>query len=332
MPNKYDKEIEEDQHLRDILILERIISIYKDIRKKAQEQSKSVIDKAGKDQAYFNQGTRLSDFETEFSQAVRPDYVRRDAFSKKVYSEEYATSYLQAKYAVENQGIAKGYSFKLPNYQEKQFREALNYPMSKLMNKAKMTTGRNSNVQQLNDIIVTGVQQGESLTKINKSLDIKLGFRDSEGQWVKDPTKRVRQQYETRRILRTEIGRMRSDAETDQWVNQQSVVESDLTWLSTLAKNSRRQSVEMDGDTANKNGEFVFPNGVVARQGHGGAQYDINDQCTVYNADPEYPSETRIARDPKTGKNKIIPYQNATEWAKSQNPPLKRNIYGELLF
>ncbi len=330
MPNKYDKEIEEDQHLRDILILERITSIYKDIRKKAQEQSKSVIDKAAKDQAYFNQGTRLSDFETEFSKAVRLDYVKRDAFSKKVYSEEYATSYFQAKYAVENQGIAKGYSFKLPNYTNEQLNEARDYALSKLMNKNKMTTGRNLNVAQLEDIIVSGVQQGQSLTNINKNLDIKLGFRDKDGKWVKDAAERKGQQYDTQRILRTEINRMRNAAEKDQWVNQQPIVESKLQLVETLDDRTRSQSIRMDGDYANKEGKFLFPNGWHYAGQSGVARYDINDRSTTINIDPEYKPSQRIARDPKTNKNKIQPYTNALDWAKANG--LKRNKYGELLF
>ncbi len=329
MPNKYDKEIEEDTKLRDILILERITSIYEDIRKKAQEQSKSVIDKAGKDQAYFNQGTRLSDFETEFSHAVRPDYVKRDAFSKKIYAEEYNTAYMQAKYAVENQGISKGYKFKLPNYKDKQFKEARDYALSKLMSKSKMTTGRNLNVAQLEDIIVSGVQQGQSLTKINKNLDIKMGFRDTNGKWVKDVSKRKGQQYETQRILRTEISRIRKSADTDQWINQQDIVESKLQLVETLDDRTRQQSISMDGNYANKEGKFLFPSDWHYAGQSGVAKYDINDRSTTINIDPEYKPSQRIARD-KDGKNKIIPYQNAETWAKANG--LQRNKYGELLY
>jgi hypothetical protein len=330
MANKYDKEIQDDQLIRDALIIERTTSIYKDIRDKAQGISKSVVDKANKDKAYFNSGTKLTDFEAEFSEAVRPDYVRRDAFSKKVYVEEYKTAYFQAKFTVENQGRAKGFDFTLPSYQRKQFEEALNYPMSKLMNKSKMVTGRNLNINQLNDIIVTGVQQGHSLTRINKDMDIILGFRDDKGKWVKDPTLRKRQQYETQRTLRTEVLRMRSTAETDQWINQQEIVPSKLQLVETLDNKTRNQSVQMDGQIADKDGNFIYPNGVVAPAHRSGvAEYDINDRAVTINLDPEYPQETRIQRDPKTGVNEVKPHQDFKEYAKDNN--LRRNIYGEYL-
>ncbi|MCP4988474.1 MAG: hypothetical protein GY928_21220 [Colwellia sp.] len=365
MPNKYDKEIEEDQHLRDILILERITSIYKDIRKKAQEQSKSVIDKAAKDQAYFNQGTRLSDFETEFSQAVRPDYVKRDAFSKKVYSEEYATSYFQAKYAVENQGITKGFDFKLPTYTDKQFQEARDYALSKLMNKSKMSAGRNLNIAQLEDIIVSGVQQGLSLKNINKNLDIAIGFRDDAGKWVDDAVERKRQFAQTQKILRTEISRMRGIAEKDEWVNQQSVVESEFRIHAVRDSRTRKQSYEVDGELSNKEGKFLYPDGNHYFKGMtGNPAWDIYDREYLTQEDPIYPPSTVIERDPKkermwdeatakerkpiiengnkiyrnnkgeriyprSQQNEIVPYRSANDYRKAHN--LTINKYGEWL-
>jgi hypothetical protein len=330
MPNKYDKEIDKDQLLRDALILANITVIYEAIREKAQSISKSVTDKARKDQAYFNTNTNQVDFQTELSQAVRPDYVRRDAFSKKMYIQEYNTSYFQSKYSVENQGIAKGFDFDLPDYTDKQFQEARDYALSKLMNKSKMTTGRNLNIAQLEDIIVSGVNQGLSLKNINKNMDIALGFRDADGIWVDEIVDRKRQQYETQRILRTEILRMRSQAETDQWVNQQDIVPSKLQLIETLDNRTRRQSIRMDGQFADKNGKFLFPEvGRAFAHSSGLAKFDINDRSTTINVDPDYPQDTRIERDPETGRNEILPFRSAEDYRRAHN--LTRNIYGEWL-
>ena len=330
MANKYEKEVEEQQLLRDTLIIERITAIYEAIRKKAQEQSKSVLDKAGKDKAYFNTGTTLQDFELEFSQAVRPDYVKRDAFSKKVYTEEYNTSYFQAKFAVENQGIAKGFNFDLPGHTDEQFKEARDYALSKLMNKSKMTTGRNLNIAQLEDIIVSGVQRGLSLRNINKDMDIAIGFRDKAGEWVDDAVDRKKQFAQTQRILRTEILRMRENAETDLWINSQDIVESKLIYHATFSNTTRNQSATMNGQEANKKGEFQYPQNITARIKQSGvAEFDINCKCFTTNEDPDYPAETMIARNPKTGKNEIIPYTDFSTWAKDND--LTHNIYGQYL-
>ncbi|MCP4253251.1 MAG: hypothetical protein GY775_07555 [Candidatus Scalindua sp.] len=199
------------------------------------------------------------------------------------------------------------------------------------MNDAAMKTGRSLDIQQVYNTIVAGVEQGQSLQGINRDIDIKLGFRNAKGQWIQEKAGRKGQQYRTQRILRTEIGRIRKQADTDQWINQQDIVESKLQLVETLDNRTRQQSISMDGNYANKDGKFLFPNGWHYAGQSGVARYDINDRSTTINIDPKYKPSQRIARD-KDGNNKIIPYQNATEWAKSQNPPLKRNKYGELLF
>jgi hypothetical protein len=330
MANKNDKEIQSEQLLRDTLILDRIVAIYEAIRDKSRSVSKSVTDKAGKDRNYFNTGTRATDFQKEFSETIRPDYVKRDAFSKKVYTEEYNTAYFQAKFSVENTGIAKGFDFDLPGYTDKQFKEARDYALSKLMNKSKMTTGRNLNIAQLEDIIVSGVQRGLSLRNINKDMDIAIGFRDSAGKWVDDAVDRKKQFAQTQRILRTEILRMRENAETDLWINSQDIVESKLIYHVTFSNTARNQSVSMNGQEANKQGQFQYPQNITARIKQSGvAEYDINCKCFTTNEDPEYPQETMIARNPQTGKNEIIPYTDFKTWAKDHD--LTHNIYGQWL-
>lgn len=333
MPNKYDKEVEKAQEERDNLILAEIVLIYNAIREISHKEAMRVVNKAGDNKQFFTPVGKQETFAKQLNKKLRPEYLKRDSFIKKVYAEEYRTSYFMSKYAVENQGIAKGYRFTLPRYTKKQFREALDYPLSKLINTAKMQTGRTIDINQVFNSIVSGVQQGQSLPKINNQIDIDLGYRDSSGKWVADKTLRKGQQYKTQRVLRSEIGRIRSDAKTDQWINQQDTVKSELQNVETRDNRTRSQSVSMDLQIADKNGEFLFPNGTSARMRKSGvAAYDINDRQTLITLDPEYKPTQRIARNPKTGENKITPYTNAEQWAKDQNPPLKRNKYGELLF
>ncbi len=331
MPNKYDKEIDKDQLKRDALILAEITAIYNAIRDKSRLLSTSVVEKAGNNTTWFSdRAGRKEAFAKKVNKNLRPDYLKRDRFSKNIYAEEYRTSYFMAKYGVENQGISQGYKFKLHRYQKKQFQKALNYPLSKLMNDAAMKTGRSLDIQQVYNTIVAGVEQGQSLQGINRDIDIKLGFRNAKGQWIQEKAERKGQQYRTQRILRTEVNRMRNRANADQYVNQQSIVESNLILIETLDNRTRSQSIGMDGQKANKEGKFRFPNGNYAYAGESGvAKWDVNDRSSTANVDPEYPPETRIARD-KDGKNKIIPYQNAETWAKESG--LQRNKYGELLY
>ncbi len=331
MPNKYDKEIDKDQKLRDALILAEITAIYNIIRDKSRLLSTSVVEKAGDNTTWFSdRAGRKEAFAKKVNKDLRPDYLKRDRFSKNIYAEEYRTSYFMAKYGVENQGISQGYKFKLPRYQKKQFQKALEYPLSKLMNPEALKVARGVDVQQIYTTIVAGVEQGQSLQGINRDIDIKLGFRNAKGQWIQDKAERKGQQYRTQRILRTEIGRIRKQADTDQWINQQDIVESKLQLVETLDDRTRQQSISMDGNYANKEGKFEFPNGWHYAGQSGVARYDINDRSTTINIDPEYKPSQRIARDPKTNKNKIQPYTNALDWAKANG--LKRNKYGELLF
>lgn len=331
MPNQYQDEIQDDELLRDILILDRINAIYRDIRQKAQAEARSVKDKAGNDNTYFTKERNQVKFQEDFSKAVRPDYVKRDAFSKKAYIEEYNTAYMQSKYSVINQGIKDGYKFRLPNYTDKQFKEARDYALSKLMNKAKMTTGRNLNIAQLEDIIVTGVQQGLSLKNINRDIDIALGFRDSAGKWIGNKDDLKGQRYQTERILRTEIGRMRKRARIDQWVMQQPVVPSKLMLVAVKDDRTRKQSIQVDGEIANEEGKFRYPDGSYYYPGETGRpQWDIQDREEVIPLDEEYPPESQIERDPSTGQNVIMPYRSFEEYAKDNN--LTKNRYGQYLF
>jgi hypothetical protein len=331
MPTKDETQALKDKKIRDGLIIAELSIIYNAIRNKIQSLAMGVTDKAGKDQAWFDSRNRAKRFATKVNKDLRPDYLKRDAFSKERYAEEYRTAYFTAKFGVENAGLKEGFKVNLPRYSKQQFERALNDPLSKLANTAKMQTGRSLDIQQLYTTIVSGVEQGMSLPNINKQLDINLGYRDSKGVWIDKPELRRGQQYRTRRILRTEINRMRSIAETDQWLNSQDIVPSKLQWLATLDDRTRPQSAQMDGQISNKNAEFRFPNGIVARQGKSGvAAFEVNDRCDLLTLDPEFPPESRIQRDVKTGKNKVLPYVNFEEFAKSQG--LRKNRYNQVLF
>lgn len=333
MANKYENQITRSRSERDKAIIIEISNMFDDIREKSQRAAMKVTDKAGDNTEWFSdRAGRTQKFAKDLNEELRPDYLKKDNFSKQVYAEEYRTAYFESLYEITNEGIAEGYLIKLPRYTKRQFEQAINYPLSKLINAAKMKTGRNVDIEQVYTTIVSGVEQGLSLPKINKSIDVALGYRDSQtGKWIADKALRKGQTYKTTRTLRTEVLRMRSTAETDQWINQQPIVESKLQLVETLDDRTRSQSANMDGQIANNEGKFLYPNGQRAYAHRSGvAKWDINDRSTTITLDPDFPPESRIQRDVKTGKNKVLPFTNFKEYAATQN--LRVNRYGEVLF
>lgn len=333
MPNKYDEEIDKSKKARDRIITNKVSAIFEVIREKSRALAMEVTISAGDNTEYFQERNRAEKFATKTNKELRPEYLKKDTFSKDRYIEEYRTAYFESLYTVVNTGIDDGYLVKLPRYTKKQFQQAINYPLSKLMNNIKMKDSRSLDIQQLYTSIVSGVEQGNSLRKINRQLDIDLGFRDPQtGKWIAKVEDRKGQTYKTMRVLRTEILRMRSTAETDQWKNQQPIVESKLQLVETLDNRTRSQSARMDGQIANSEGRFKFPDIAEPKYAHrsGRAAYDINDRSTTITLDPEYKPSQRIARDPKTGANKVEPYQDFKAYADKNG--LKKNIYNQILF
>jgi hypothetical protein len=330
--NKYEEEILKSQKLRDNLITKKVGAIFDVIRDKSQKLAMEVTIAADGNDNYFQEYNRSEKFATKTNKTLRPEYLKKDGFSKERYIEEYRTTYFESLYTITNEGISDGYLVKLPRYSKKQFKQAINYPLSKLMNTAKMKTGRSVDIEQIYTSIVSGVEQGLSLKNINRQIDIDLGYRDPQtGKWLKNVADRKGQTYKTQRVLRTEVLRMRSTAETDQWINQQDIVPSKLQLIEVLDDRTRGQSAQMDGQISNKEGQFLYPNGQYAYAHRSGvAKWDINDRSTTITLDPDFPPETRIVRDPKTGENKVQPFQSFKEYAENNN--LKRNIYGEYLF
>jgi len=331
MPNKYEKEVIKLKSQRDKSILGEISLIFDVIQGKTKALAMEITERAGDNTEYFQERNRAEKFATQINEELRPDYLKKDNFSKNVYIEEYRTAYIQSLYTTVNLGIDEGYLVKLPRYTAKQFKRAINYPLSKLMNNNKMKTARSVDIEQLYTTIVSGVESGLSLPNINKSIDIALGYRDSQtGLWIKDKALRKGQTYKTMRTLRTEVLRMRATAETDQWVNAQDIVPSKLQLIATLDNRVRSQSANMDLQIANKEGKFLYPEvGYKFAHRSGLAKFDVNDRETVITLDEEFPPESRIQRD-KNGNNKVLPFESFKSY--SEKLGMKTNKWGQVLF
>jgi hypothetical protein len=331
--NKYDKEVQKQTKIRDTLILAEIIAIYDRIRDKSFLLSGKAKSKASDNVNFYNTTKRKKALAKEVNDTLKPDYLKRDIFTKNVYAEEYRTTYFYANFATEAQGISKGYNVKLSRYTKDQFKDALNYSMSVIMDTQEMTMRRKQATKQIYRTILNGVENGLSQEKINKNIEIDLGYRDGQtGKFIESKKAMRGQAYKTKRLIRTEVNRIRNDASRDQWLNEQDIVKSKYQAVETLDNRTRRQSIIMDGDFSNSKGEFKYPGSAgwhfLGRSGI--AKYDVNDRGTAISVDQEFPPESRIERDPVSGKNKIVPYTSALDWVKSKG--LKKNVYGELLY
>lgn len=328
---KYNNEVNILKSQRDKLYLEEITKIFDGIRIKTFSIANDVAGKAEDNPNYLSEYGRNEKLAKEFNTTLRPDYIKKDQFCREWLFNEYSTAYYQSLYIIENTGISDGFLVRLPKNTEKQFKQAINYPLSKLANNNKMATSRAIDIEQLYTTVVSGVEQGLSLPNINKMIDQSLGYRDSAGNWISKTVDRKGQQYRTMRTLRTEVLRMRSTAEIDQWVNQQPFVPSKLRLIATLDNRTRSQSANMDNQLSNDKGQFLYPDiGYAFPHRTGIAKYDINDRETTITEDPEFPPESRIQRDPNTGKNKVLPFEDFKSYAEKNN--LKVNRYGEVLF
>lgn len=330
--NKYEKQTFNLKAQRDKAIVNEISILFDKIRMETRTIANNISDKVNENENYLKEYGRNEKLAKEMNTTLRPTYLKKDSILLNIYEQEYLTSYMESLYSVVNTGIEAGYLLKLPTATAKQFKQSLLDPLSKLTNPSKMKTSRSVDIEQLYTTIVNGVESGQSLPMINKAIDINLGYRDSStGDWISKKVDRKGQQYRTMRTLRTEVLRMRATAETDQWLNQQPFVPSKLKLIAVRDNRTRGQSARMDGQISNDKGQFLYPDGKYHYPHRTGiAKYDINDREYTITIDPEYPPESIIERDPKTGKNKIVPYRSFEDYAADKG--LVQNKYGEYLY
>lgn len=91
-------------------------------------------------------------------------------------------------------------------------------------------------------------------------------------------------------------------------------IELKKIWIATLDDRTRESHREMDGQVADRDGMFVFPDGtkVEAPSTSGIPEEDINCRCTVV-IDTDYP---KVRRDNLSGE--VVKFQNYKEWLKSK--------------
>ncbi len=142
---------------------------------------------------------------------------------------------------------------------------------------------------RITKIIAEGYDKGYPITKINKMVDIELGFKDIEGkltpkglEQLKKGQKVVKngQLYRTARMVRTESQRM-ARIQTFEVFKALDYDNKRLKYYGTSDKRSRPNSVSMNGQISDKNAKFLFPDGGRYTMFASPSQYSINCRCSA---------------------------------------------------
>ena len=152
-------------------------------------------------------------------------------------------------------------------------------------------------------IIADGFDKGESISKIQRKLDIEFGFRDELGR-ITDKSKALIKSgkfshknghiYQTYRIARTETMRMAA-IQANRIFDELDMTDKRQKMLAYIDKRTREQSIQMNGQLSNSRGEFQYPDGNWYRHGTAPARWSINDRestVIVFLRDEENQSET----------------------------------------
>jgi hypothetical protein len=263
---------------------------------------------------------------------LNPEYVKADRFIGDRYKDEYNGQYYRKAYTTTQMFRDQQYNIRIRKYLDSQFKKALLNPLSKYTDPTLLRADRAKSMDAIYKTIRQGIIGGTPLQKINRQIDIVLGYRSKDGKLIKKPFNYKGDFSKRMRVLRTEINRIRGQADTDEYVNERKMgIESDLILVEVLDDRTRSQSAQMDGQKADENGLFTFPNGNKAPKGQSGvARWDINDRATTVTILSDDNIED-YARSERVNKNvNIEPYRTFTEYANDLG--MKRNKYGQMLF
>jgi SPP1 gp7 family putative phage head morphogenesis protein len=154
-----------------------------------------------------------------------------------------------------------------------------------------------------------GMVQEKPLRDLSKDLSNEFGFT-----------------YEkSRRIARTESGRVRSAALLEGMKQLDERLEGGLMkrWLSAKDSRTRKSHRKLDGVTVPVNENFVSEDGNIEASapghflGSGSAKENINCRCTMITFTDDHELARMRTRDINTGRSKVERYKTYTEWAKA---------------
>lgn len=178
-----------------------------------------------------------------------------------------------------------------------------------------MKNNKAATIAKLDGIMNQAIIQGKGARTISREIKDLLGISAKKAMT----------------ISRTEVMRNMNNGSYAAYLGaREDGVELGRMLIATLDSRTREQSGNMDKQIANKDGLFRYPNGAIALPGNtGNPAYDINDRETVIEIVKGFEPETRIGRNPVTGKNETMDFIDFPEWMKRNN--LKRDRGGKIV-
>ena len=186
-----------------------------------------------------------------------------------------------------------------------------------------LISNRTKEITQIQNAIVTGLQQGKSYTQMSESIAAIIGKVTS-----KDGTLTASGAIANAlRITRTEGTRaMNAASIASSMYLYGEGVKIEKEWVASLDDRTRATHANLDGKRVPV--DEPFPGGAMYPGDFPSVGQSVNCRCTTIDIiDGESP-QLRTGRNPNTGKNETFDYKGFDQWAKDNG--ITKNKYGEL--
>lgn len=181
--------------------------------------------------------------------------------------------------------------------------------------------------ERIRQAITQGLIEGKSINKMANDI------KDITGrEIVKDGKKTLTgAKANATRIVRTETNRtMNAGAFAQSIFLQSQDIDTKKRWLATLDTRTRERHSALDGKTIEVDEAFKIGTDSALYPGDfGQVGNNVNCRCTTIDVIPDFEPDTRIGRNPVTGKNEVFSYRNFDQWAKDNG--LQRSKSGRLV-
>lgn len=278
----------------------KILEAYKESLTGVRESLGMMYEKFGDKVDYKTMASyqRLTNLEIELTEKLRAAGVKAKASIEKSIMTHYSQSYYSAGYIGESSlNVAMGFGL----LNEEVIKASLVNPYTSIQWPARLTKNVNIMIGNVRDQVTTGLIQGFGYSKTARLL------KGSIERSTKD----------TLRIVSTEshraksMGRAQSYEKMNEYAEEQKI-KIRKKWLATLDGKTRASHRDMDGELADEEGIFTFPDGLTCL-GPGltgvGAE-DIGCRCTDITEIEDIPQKFRHDNIDK----KPIKWTNYEDW------------------
>lgn len=315
-----------------LFIDREIIKRYEDLRQMLKEEMAVLYVKYGDSKTGYlsadalRRYKRLEAFEKKIASEYKKQLLKKDNLIKNSVLSQYKEGYYRTAWALENE--AKLDMFRALS--NEQVKEAVFTEISKLSDSTLMSLDRAKDIKQMQtnilnalnqttDHIRFGIIKGESFVNMAKRIDKVLGFRDADGRVIKLDKKG--QIYKSLRVARTEGHAAYANAQVALYDKaKEKGIEVKRILMAVIDSRTRQQSLTVNGNIADKDGYFDYPNGYRFRSPGEVTvpAWRINDREYVRVEVDGYEPVLKRQRDPSNNKNKIVPFRSYSTWIKNK--------------